>query len=160
MLRMFPVILSIIFLGVVALWIAGGLVDLPLPFIEDSQASVASDESFLSRLETRLEEAPIFLFVGGAVICAGLLLAMPRISVAGSPTASRARRGVHSVDDATARENVEDVPLLAGPRMSIPEKIDRLKELRRDTRQGDTASMKAVRLHQRMLERAGRFEHD
>lgn len=158
MLRVLPFIVSILYLGFVALWFVGGLVEIPLPLI-DAPVPETSGTTVLSRLETRLEDAPNLAFIASAIVCAALLLILPRMSPSerrdstGSATASTQATAVGSA-------GVDNAPLLPNSRLSIPEKIERLKELRRETRDGDTASMKAMRLHQRILERAGRFEHD
>lgn len=159
MLRVLPIIVSILYLCFVVLWFVGGLVEIPLPLI-DAPAPEVSEASLATRLETRLDEAPTLAFIAGAVVCVVLLLALPRFATTKAGSGSWDARHANEAATTIATAEVDHAPLLPGSRLSIPEKIERLKELRRETRDGDTASIKAVRLHQRMLERAGRFEHD
>lgn len=160
MLRMLPVILTVMYLGAVVYWVIGGVVDMSLPFIDSTPTTEMTDASLLTRLEERLEAAPLIAFGAGAAICAVLLLATPVLSKAYTGRARGSSRPGQQLEPAAGANGVEDVPILPGPRPTIPEKIEYLKGLRRDLRDGDTASMKAVRLHQRMLERAGRGDYD
>lgn len=149
--RYLAVVVALIFIVISSAWIASAFVD--VPFVPEPEPIAAVDPSIREQLDARFQTRDIAVITGGALFTI-LMLFLANRSLAGSGTGSTAR-GMAGTEGSRAqsagRENIAP-PILPGPRLSIQEKIQLLRERHKEHNDLDTASMRAIALQRELLE--------